>query len=89
MNDNAAVAGLAWYRRDQWTRLRELAPDADKLDESYEDWLAGAQKLLFGWKSRVCALSVSTSTSTSWRAGVEPRVAHLTAPRGLHLSPRG
>ena len=46
MSDSAAVAGIAWYRRDQWARLRELASDADKLDESYEDWLAGAQKTL-------------------------------------------
>ena len=44
MND--VVAGIAWYRRDQWTRLRELASDADKLEEAYENWLAGAQKTL-------------------------------------------
>jgi hypothetical protein len=35
---------MAWYRRDQWARLRELAADADRLEEAYEDWLAGAQK---------------------------------------------
>ncbi len=46
MNDSDVVTGIAWYRRDQWTRLRELASDADKLEESYEDWLAGAQKTL-------------------------------------------
>jgi hypothetical protein len=46
VNDSAAVVGIAWYRRDQWTRLREIASDADKLDELYEDWLAGAQKIL-------------------------------------------
>lgn len=46
MNDSDLVTGIAWYRRDQWTRLRELASDADKLEESYEDWLAGAQKTL-------------------------------------------
>jgi hypothetical protein len=40
------VTGIAWYRRDQWPRLRELASDADKLDQSYEDWLAGAQRTL-------------------------------------------
>ena len=50
MNDSDAVTGIAWYRRDQWTRLRELASDADKLEESYEDWLAGAQKTLVQMK---------------------------------------
>ena len=46
MNDNSAPTGIAWYRRDQWTRLRELAPDVEKIEESYEDWLAGAQTVL-------------------------------------------
>lgn len=46
MNGRNVVTGIAWYRRDQWTRLRELASDADKLEESYEDCLAGAQKAL-------------------------------------------
>ena len=46
MNDSDAVTGIGWYRRDQWTRLRELASDADKLEESYDDWLAGSQKTL-------------------------------------------
>ena len=46
MNDSNAITGIAWYRRDQWTRLRQLASDLDKLEESYEEWLAGAQKAL-------------------------------------------
>jgi hypothetical protein len=40
------VTGIAWYRRDQWARLREVATDADRLEEAYEDWLAGAQKTI-------------------------------------------
>src|SRR5712691_4703559 len=43
------VTGVAWYRRDQWSRLRELASDRDKLDDSYDQWLAGAQKALLVW----------------------------------------
>jgi hypothetical protein len=44
--DGSLITGIAWYRRNQWTRLRELAADRDKLEESYDDWLAGAQKAL-------------------------------------------
>ena len=40
------VTGFAWYRREQWSRLRERASDRDKLDDSYDEWLAGAQKAL-------------------------------------------
>ena len=46
MNGPDVVAGFAWYRREQWARLRELASDRDKLDNSYDEWLAGAQKAL-------------------------------------------
>lgn len=45
-SDGDAVVGIAWYRRDQWPRLRALASDIDKLEGSYEDWLAGAQKAI-------------------------------------------
>jgi len=30
--------GLAWYSREDWERLREIADDRDKLDDTYEDW---------------------------------------------------
>jgi len=46
VSDGSTVTGIAWYRRDQWARLRELSADADKLAESHEDWLAGAQKTM-------------------------------------------
>jgi len=46
VSDSDAVTGIAWYRRDQWTRFRELVSDAGKIEASYEDWLAGAQKAL-------------------------------------------
>ena len=46
MNDDQIVTGIAWYRREQWARLRELSVDADELEESYDDWLTGVQKTL-------------------------------------------
>ena len=33
-----AQLGLAWYSREAWERLREIADDRDKLDDTYEDW---------------------------------------------------
>lgn len=35
--------GFAWYTEEQWRRLREIAADRDKLDDTYEDWLANAE----------------------------------------------
>src|SRR5436190_13564981 len=32
------VAGIAWFRADQWQLLRSLSTDADELEETYEEW---------------------------------------------------
>lgn len=32
-----AELGFAWYIREAWERLREIADDREALDESYED----------------------------------------------------
>jgi hypothetical protein len=37
------VVGVAWFDSDQWLRLREIAADPDRLEESYEEWLAVAE----------------------------------------------
>lgn len=34
---NSAEIGLAWYTREAWQRLRELAADVATLDDTYED----------------------------------------------------
>lgn len=34
--------GIAWYRKEQWQRLRQSSEDVDDLGETYEEWLAAA-----------------------------------------------
>jgi hypothetical protein len=38
-----AELGLAWYTREGWERLRELAVDREQLDDSFDAWERGAQ----------------------------------------------
>jgi hypothetical protein len=45
-NKGSAAIGLAWYTRESWQRLRELAADAEALDDTYEGWERGAQRAL-------------------------------------------
>lgn len=33
-----AELALAWYSREAWERLRQVADDAHALDDTYEDW---------------------------------------------------
>lgn len=37
-----SVVGFAWYRREQWQRLRQVSADVEELEESYHEWLATA-----------------------------------------------
>ena len=43
-NNHNLVTGLAWYRREQWPLLREVAADPEILEETYDAWLRIAQK---------------------------------------------
>jgi hypothetical protein len=38
--------GLAWYSREDWERLHEIADDRDKLDDTYEDWERQALEMI-------------------------------------------
>ena len=35
---NDGQIGLAWYSREAWERLRAIADDREKLDDSFEEW---------------------------------------------------
>ena len=37
---------VVWYREADWPRLRALLADADKLPDTYAEWLASAEGLL-------------------------------------------
>jgi hypothetical protein len=41
--DSVMVLGVAWYRETDWPRIKELFPDADKLHDSYAEWLKSAE----------------------------------------------
>ena len=38
--------GIAWYRKEQWNRLREISTDKSELEFTFEEWLANAEKTL-------------------------------------------
>ena len=39
-----AIAGFAWYRREQWQRLREVSYDGDELEDTYDKWVVNAEE---------------------------------------------
>ena len=40
------VAGIAWFRSDQWQLLRSLASDADTLEQTHAEWETLAEKTI-------------------------------------------
>lgn len=44
------VMGCAWYRAEQWDRLREVAVDRDNLEETHAEWVANAEETLRGMR---------------------------------------
>jgi hypothetical protein len=40
------AVGLAWFDREQWHLLREVAADRAKLDDTFEAWEANARRAL-------------------------------------------
>ena len=45
-NESKIITGVAWYRPEQWERLREVSEDVDNLEETYEAWLKTAEHLI-------------------------------------------
>ena len=39
------VVGIAWYRPEDWVALKSILIDADKLQDSYQEWLKHAQEV--------------------------------------------
>ena len=63
------VIGIAWYRREDYSRLLEVFPDAQKLPEIYDDWLKGAElgeRKLSSSGVRVIRIVVEPDEFTRW-----------------------
>jgi hypothetical protein len=65
----ATQLGLAWYSREDWERLREIADDRDKLDDTYEDWERQALKLIHDLEAagrRIRKVPINIEALVSW-----------------------
>lgn len=51
MGEHPAV-GAAWYRSDQWERLRQVSDDRADLEEAWEEWVRTAEKSLRDIRAR-------------------------------------
>jgi hypothetical protein len=40
------IFGLAWWQPEQWSRLKQVSEDSDRLDDTYEEWRKGAHEAI-------------------------------------------
>jgi hypothetical protein len=45
------VIGVAWYEAREWSRLRTIVPDPEKLEATHGEWLVFAEKSLADLRS--------------------------------------
>jgi hypothetical protein len=50
-SSNALAVGIAWFDREQWHQLCEVAADRSELDDTFEEWEANASGALANFKS--------------------------------------
>ena len=53
-------AAIAWYKPNQWQRLREISEDRDELEETYGEWRILAEKAMQDFAAQ--ELSVTKAT---------------------------
>jgi hypothetical protein len=45
-SESKIITGVAWYRPEQWERLREVSEDVDNLEETYDAWRETAERMI-------------------------------------------
>lgn len=61
--------GFAWFTREQWQRLTEVADDRNELDDTFEQWERNALAMLYQLESQghsVRKVIVDVETLVSW-----------------------
>ena len=46
-----AKIGMAWYRPEQWNRLRQISEDVEVFETNYEEWESLASQKIAGLKA--------------------------------------
>jgi len=45
-SQSSTRVGVAWYQPDQWQKLLAVSVDKDKLEETYEEWVQDAERVI-------------------------------------------
>jgi hypothetical protein len=65
-NQSRIITGVAWYRPEQWQRLREVSEDVDNLEETYDAWLQTAERTTRDIPTDVEKIDVDVEEVLAW-----------------------
>jgi hypothetical protein len=46
MEEDNTVVAFCWYQPEEWEKLKQTAADAEKLDDTYQDWKQNANDMI-------------------------------------------
>lgn len=61
--------GLGWYKKEQWSLLRENSEDVDDLENTYYEWVANANEAINNFSSlgyRVEKIEIDVNELIEW-----------------------
>ena len=87
------AVGVAWFDREQWRQLCEVAVDRAKLDDTFEEWEANARRALVnpgaaGVKAEPFEVRIAELVQCATSAG-SPLMAHPARSMFLSCSSAG
>ncbi|MHC4179743.1 MAG: hypothetical protein ACYSWU_19720 [Planctomycetota bacterium] len=88
------VIGMAWFRREEWSRFLEVSADRDQLEETYDEWLQSAPQALLDFAAegqRLEKVDVGVDELLKWCRTLHLRAGHHRAalPGPLRLASLG
>ena len=66
---NNLIIGVAWFDREQWTRLTQVVPDRSALDDTFEQWERSARNALARMRAdglRAEAVPINVEQLLAW-----------------------
>jgi hypothetical protein len=46
LSQGQSTIGVAWYEPDQWQQLLAVSVDRDKLEDTYDEWVQDAERVI-------------------------------------------
>ncbi len=93
-NEEKIQIGFCWYQPEQWKQLREVVPDPESLDATYDEWKKSATVAINNLKAEglsVKKVSINIKALITWcsEKGLEPISSSRSEYAAFKLQSRG